>query len=89
MSRLKCLGGKGMRKIVAMLLVCFLGFMAFPIMASTYENDMRAVWISTVYNLDYPSTKNNVVAQQNEFIEKLNQLKAITIKTILRITRDI
>ena len=83
MSRLKCLGGKGMRKIVAMLLVCFLGFMAFPIMASTYENDMRAVWISTVYNLDYPSTKNNVVAQQNEFIEKLNQLKAMGMNTVV------
>ncbi|MBP3888057.1 MAG: family 10 glycosylhydrolase [Cellulosilyticum sp.] len=72
-----------MKRIVAMLLICFLGFMAIPTMAGVHENDMRAVWISTVYNLDYPSTKNNVTAQQNEFIEKLDKLQAMGINTVV------
>ena len=72
-----------MKKIVAMFLVCFLSFMVVPTKAQTYDNDMRAVWISTVYNLDYPSTKNNITAQQNEFIEKLEALKAIGMNTVI------
>lgn len=44
---------------------------------------MRAVWISTVFNLDYPSAKNNVTAQQNEFIQKLETLKDIGINTVI------
>ena len=71
-----------MKKIVVMLLICVLSFVAIPTMAKNYEDDMRAVWISTVYNLDYPSTKNNVTAQQTEFIEKLNQLQAVGINTV-------
>ena len=35
--------------------------------------EMRAVWISTVYSADYPSTTNNAEAQKNEFIQKLEQ----------------
>lgn len=71
-----------MRKIIAILMVCFLGLMVLPIKAATYENDMRGVWISTVYNLDYPSTKNNITAQQNEFITKLDTLQAMGINTV-------
>lgn len=63
--------------------VCLLCFCALPIYAQTYENDMRAVWISTVFNLDYPSTKNNVTAQQNEFIQKLETLKDIGMNTVI------
>ncbi len=72
-----------MKKVVAMLLICLLGLMAIPLVAGVHENDMRAVWISTVYNLDYPSTKNNITAQQNEFIEKLEQLKAMGMNTVV------
>ena len=72
-----------MKKIVAMFLICLLSLMALPVQAQTYDHDMRAVWISTVYNLDYPSTKNNVTAQQNEFIEKLDALKAIGMNTVI------
>lgn len=71
-----------MRKIIAILMVCFLGLMVRPVKAATYENDMRGVWISTVYNLDYPSTKNNITAQQNEFITKLDTLQAMGINTV-------
>ena len=65
-----------MKKTAYMLIVCVLVAMFVPssiVQAATHDNDMRAVWISTVYNLDYPSTKNNITAQQNEFIEKLTK----------------
>ena len=39
--------------------------------------EMRAVWISTVYSADYPSTTNNAEAQKNEFIQKLEQAQAL------------
>ena len=38
--------------------------------------EMRAVWISTVYSADYPSTTNNAETQKNEFIQKLEQAQA-------------
>lgn len=44
---------------------------------------MEAVWMATVFNLDFPSTKYDVAAQKNEYIEKLDQLKAIGINTIV------
>ena len=72
-----------MKKIMKLFFVCLLCFCALPIYAQTYENDMRAVWISTVFNLDYPSAKNNVTAQQNEFIQKLETLKDIGINTVI------
>jgi len=72
-----------MRKIGALFLICLLSFMALPVGAQTYENNMRAVWISTVYNLDYPSTKNNITAQQNEFIQKLDAIKAAGLNTVI------
>lgn len=81
-AKIDDLGGKKMKKIIALLMVCFLGFMGLPTKAATYENDMRGVWISTVYNLDYPSTKNNITAQQNEFIAKLDTLQAMGINTV-------
>ena len=76
------IGGKQMRKMIALFMICFLGLGVLPVQAATNEDDMRGVWISTVYNLDYPSTKNNITSQQNEFIEKLDQLQAIGINTV-------
>ncbi len=71
-----------MRKIVSALMICILLISALPLQAASYENDMKGIWISTVYNLDYPSTKNNITAQQNEFIEKLNVLQEVGINTV-------
>ena len=72
-----------MKKVMKLFFVCLLCFCALPIYAQTYENDMRAVWISTVFNLDYPSTKNNITAQQNEFIQKLETLKDMGMNTVI------
>ncbi len=45
--------------------------------------DMRAVWISTVYSADYPSTTNDAEAQKNEFIQKLEQAQALGLNTVV------
>lgn len=72
-----------MKKVIATLIICFIAFLGLPLQAQNFDNDMRAVWISTVYNLDYPSTKNNITAQQNEFNQKLDELQAIGINTVV------
>lgn len=54
-----------------------------PIYAATTEEDMRAVWISTVYSADFPSTQNDPDAQKIEFVEKLDQAKALGLNTVV------
>ncbi|WP_224963447.1 hypothetical protein [Geomonas subterranea] len=58
------------RRIIALALSLVLALSLFPgtAYADIHRNDMRAVWISTIFNLDYPSTKNNESAQKNEYI---------------------
>lgn len=72
-----------MKKIISFILVCFLCVMPISMQAKSYDDDMRAVWIATVYNLDYPSTKNNITAQQTEFNEILDTLKSIGMNTVI------
>jgi uncharacterized lipoprotein YddW (UPF0748 family)/SH3-like domain-containing protein len=51
--------------------------------AAESEQDIRAAWMATVFNIDFPSTKNNVTAQKQEFISKIEQLQAIGINTVV------
>ena len=68
---------KNLKKYVSALLsVCLLSACALiPQEAEALEqssnsnkNDMRAVWISTVYSADYPSVQNDEQKQKQEFI---------------------
>lgn len=75
-----------MKRIIQILVLCFLVSIGSPtgvIQATVGQSEMRAVWISTVFNLDYPSTKNNKIAQQEEFIQKLNQLQEMGVNTVI------
>ena len=47
------------------------------------ENEMRAAWISTVYNMDWPKTKNNITVQKNEYTALLDKLKSVGINTVV------
>lgn len=47
------------------------------------EKDMRAAWISTVHNIDFPKTKNNVTAQKNEFTSMLDKLQDMGMNTVV------
>lgn len=73
-----------MKKIVSVFTIFMLIASMFSVntLAQAQSKQLRGVWISTVYNLDYPSTKNNISAQKSEFIEKLDQLKAVGINAV-------
>ncbi|WP_054742503.1 family 10 glycosylhydrolase [Cellulosilyticum ruminicola] len=73
-----------MKKLVSLMLVMLLVLAGINVYAvPNAAAEKRAVWISTVYNLDYSSTKNNIEAQKNEFYDKLSQLKSIGINTVI------
>lgn len=44
---------------------------------------MEAVWMATVFNIDFPTTKNDAAAQKAEYIEKIDKLKALGINTVV------
>ena len=45
--------------------------------------EFRGVWVSSVYNIDWPKTLNDPEAQKQEFIEILDKLKSLNINAIL------
>ena len=45
-----------------------------PMQVYAAEQDMRAVWISTVYSADYPSVTNDIEGQKREFTQKLDRM---------------
>lgn len=49
------------------------------------KKEMRAVWVTTVYNQDWSSqaSQNNVQAQKNEFINLLNDVKSLGFNTVM------
>lgn len=73
-----------MKKVLCIVLctVLFIGFFPANVFA-TLPDEMKAVWIATVYNLDYPKVKNDEKAQKEEFINILDQLKDIGINTVI------
>lgn len=76
-----------MKKIITILLTLIMIVSSFTInvFAEPNSKEMRAVWITTVYNSDFPSTstKGNAEAQKQEFITKLDTLKAAGINTVI------
>ncbi|MGE5628007.1 MAG: family 10 glycosylhydrolase [Solirubrobacterales bacterium] len=74
-----------MRKILFFILTLFFTLSnsgSFVLASDTNEN-MQAVWMTTVYNVDFPSTKNDMATQKYEYIKKLDKLKSIGINTIV------
>lgn len=53
-----------------------------PEMPVPGEKEIRGAWISTVYNLDWPTTKNNMAKQQSEFIALLDTLQDAGINAV-------
>ena len=69
-----------------LVMICMSGLLMagclLPSGALAAEEEMRGTWISTVYNADYPAAINDVAGQKQEFIDKLDQLKALGINTV-------
>ncbi|MGE4213619.1 MAG: glycoside hydrolase family 10 protein [Anaerotignaceae bacterium] len=76
-----------MKKLISMFLAMSMVFSlaTTPVFASDNAEDMRAVWISSIYNIDFPSVENkgNSTAQKAEFSDKLDKYKAAGINTVI------
>ena len=46
------------------------------------QKEMRAVWVATVWGLDWPQSAYNVAAQKQQYIDYLNKFKSLNINAI-------
>lgn len=72
-----------MKKFKILILSLVMIFSVFRLDSFATYKEMRAAWISTVYNMDWPKTKNNISKQKQEYIEMLDKLKGIGINTVV------
>lgn len=74
-----------MKKLLSFIFILSLLSCLIPnsVSAAESQEKMKAVWMASVYNIDFPSTKNDVTAQKNEFIQKLDKLKSLGINTVV------
>ncbi len=68
-----------------LILLTFLLLFGINLMASKFpKREMRAVWIATIANIDWPSSSNLTSDQQKkEFIELLDLVKAYNMNTVI------
>ena len=82
----------------AMRRICYLIYtmLLVPMVLAAQEQyspkyEYRAVWLTTVENLDWPRTKvrnrSDIAVQQNELVAILDSLKAMNVNTVLLQTR--
>ncbi len=76
---------KWMKKLTGGILCAVIGFSAFSSQEvyAAEKEQLRAVWISTVYSADYPSSINDPSGQKNEFIRKLDAVQAMGLNTVV------
>ncbi len=80
-----------MKKIISIFISTFLvlGMMISPVFSKVgseaAETEMRAAWISTVFNIDWPSKSSygNAEKQKKEYIQLLDKLKGAGINTAI------
>ncbi len=76
-----------MKKIESILLCIFVFFSSFNITAfagGTENTQMRGVWLSTVTNLDFPSSPDiSAEEQKQELISTFDRLKSMGINTVI------
>lgn len=68
---------------VPIILIIIASIFCPNVLAATAPDGMEAVWMATVFNIDFPSVKNDMAAQKAEFINKLNELQATGINTVV------
>ncbi len=71
------------KKILAWMCVFFLCGAYLPSHTQAAEGTMKGVWISTVYSADYPSVKNDVAKQKEEFITKIDAMQKLGLNTVV------
>ena len=77
-----------MNKLLSALLLCFL---TLPITAQPPKYEVRAVWLTTLNSLDWPSVKatnpQNVERQKQQLCDILDRLEQSNVNTVLFQTR--
>ena len=74
--------GIKIKRFLTLLISIILVLPLFGTAAFAEEKEMRAVWIATVLNLDFPKEKDNEAAQKAQFAEELDNLKNLGINTV-------
>ena len=69
-------------RILVYILTINLAIFGFTNSQSIPENEMRAVWVATVSNLDWPALNENSSQQMQSFTNLIDSLKSININTI-------
>lgn len=73
-----------MKKITSLVLsFCMIFIIGINKNSYAASTDMQAAWITTVYNADWPSVKNNPTKQKEEMIKILDILKDMGIDTVM------
>ncbi|MBO3443022.1 family 10 glycosylhydrolase [Clostridium sp. CCUG 7971] len=73
-----------MRKLKILMLSLVMIFTALSLDTFAASNEeMRAAWVSTVYNMDWPKTKNNQTQQKKEYTDLLDKLKSTGINAVV------
>ncbi len=74
-----------MKKILFIMLIMIFATLCFStnVWANSSVDNVQAAWMATVFGLDFPSTKDDVTAQKNEYIVKLEGLQAAGINTVV------
>lgn len=69
---------------IVLFLIALLILGNVSVYARVNHDEIKAIWISTVHNIDYPSvnSKNNPTAQKQEYIRILDKLQEIGINTV-------
>lgn len=75
---------KPLKKIGLLLLIVLIitNMLSASVFSSEASEQMQAVWIATVYNIDFPSVKNDPEAQKKEYLQRLDQLEAVGINAV-------
>jgi uncharacterized lipoprotein YddW (UPF0748 family) len=74
-----------MKKIVALIFILLIINQSKTIAQAIPKHEMRAAWIATIGNIDWPSnaTKGDTYAQQQEFINLLNTMQNAGINAVI------
>lgn len=74
------------KKMICILTIISMTIFSFPVHAQnsfTSKREFRGVWIATVFNTDWPHTKNNAAKQKAEFIHLLEEAKKMRMNAVV------
>lgn len=72
-----------MKKILVVMLISCITLLSSINYSYANDKEVRAAWLTTVYNSDWPSRKNNSENQKRQMIEILDNLEDVGINTIM------